>query len=42
MSLERITKRQEFFKEIQEKFNNLFFNNDDTLKNKFLNLLILN
>lgn len=38
MSLERITKRQEFLKEIQEKFDNLFFNTDDTLKSKFLNL----
>lgn len=38
MSLERITKRQEFLKEIQEKFDNLFFNSDDTLKSKFLNL----
>ena len=38
MSLERINKRQEFLKEIQEKFDNLFFNSDDTLKSKFLNL----
>lgn len=38
MSLKRITKRQEYLKEIQEKFDNLFFNSDDTLKSKFLNL----
>ena len=44
MSLEIITKRQEFFKEIQEKFNNLFFNNDDTLKKqvfKFINVKLI-